>query len=165
MLLHRLWRCVAHTIALVFVICVWCLPSISECPKCGYNYPPRSGPPAEDGSGRRQLVIKVDTSSTTGWGNPTNEQVWNGTVDARNDWVNATDGNNPPNKTGYYLKLDQTTNNPDIVIKKGAVQGGCASVNLNTTPIEITLPENICDFDSTTIAGRIKHEFSHPQVL
>jgi hypothetical protein len=54
---------------------------------------------APDGSGRRKIEIRIDTS----WGVETNPAIWNGTVAAGNEWNGARDSNE--NSTGYYFSL------------------------------------------------------------
>lgn len=115
-----------------------------------------NGPPADDGSGRRQLVIKIDAS----WGTTTNAQIWDGTTAAKDSWNSATDQYG--NRTGYYLKLDQTSSTPDIVIKKGPTNSGCSEITLGTTPKVITLPDNTTNFNQSQINSKIKHELAHP---
>ena len=107
-----------------------------------------NGPPAEDGSGRRQIVIKIDAS----WGTTTDAQIWNGTETARGEWNNATDQYG--NTTGYYLKVDQNSSTPDILIKKGPTSDGCSQVTLGT-PKVITLPDNTTSFSQEQIANSI----------
>jgi len=77
----------------------------AECPKCYTNNdtPMAGHGPAPDGSGRRTIQIKIDAS----WGAQTNPAIWNGVDDAADAWNDATDGANPPNKTGYFFKIDQ----------------------------------------------------------
>lgn len=115
-----------------------------------------NGPAADDGSGRRQIVIKIDAS----WGTTTAAQIWDGTETARTEWNNATDQYG--NKTGYYLKVDQNSSTPDILIKKGSTGSGCAEVTLGTSPKVITLPDNTTSFSQEQINSKIKHEIAHP---
>ena len=71
------------------------------------------GPASADG--RRTISIKIDSS----WGATTNAQIWNATQDAKDGWNDATDSSNPPNKTGYFLDVQQDNPNPQIIIKQG----------------------------------------------
>src|SRR2546423_1465921 len=80
------------------------------CPECYKNLPNMNGSSAEDGSQRRQIVIKIDSS----WGSTTNAQIWNGSLAARDAWNNTTDGAN--HTTGYYFKVDQGSTQPNILI-------------------------------------------------
>jgi hypothetical protein len=82
------------------------------CPDCFYNNDePMNGPASIDG--RRTISIQIHES----WGTTTNEQIWNATQAAKNGWNNATDSNQPPNKTGYYLDVQQGNQNAQIIIK------------------------------------------------
>jgi hypothetical protein len=96
------------------------------------------GPASADG--RRTISIKIDSS----WGATTNAQIWNATQDAKDGWNDATDSSNPPNKTGYFLDVQQDNPNPQIIIKQGTpFEGGCASVTAHGPPYVITLPASI----------------------
>lgn len=126
--LNQTFQLVARLSLVLITICFGFLLVFPLCPECFKNLAPMNGPPAEDGSGRRQIVIKIDSS----WGSTTDAKIWNGTVDARQDWNTRTDGNN--NTTGYFLKLDQTSPTPDILIKKGATSSGCAELDVSGSP-------------------------------
>lgn len=87
-------------IYLLFVVIFLVFPfvALSECPRCSSDEIPMAGHgPAEDGSGRRTIFVKIDST----WGNPTNPSIWNQTQAACTAWNNATDQYG--NKTGYYL--------------------------------------------------------------
>jgi len=112
--------------------------------------------PAEDGSGRRTILIKIDSS----WGSTTNTTIWNQTGASRTDWNNARDQFG--NSTGYYLKVDQGTSTPDIIIKKGSVPAGsCATSSPTGPPYTITLPADIVNLNDAIVRGRISHEIGH----
>jgi hypothetical protein len=128
------------------------------CPDCFFNNDaPMDGPASADG--RRTISIKIDSS----WGTTTNAQIWNATQDAKDAWNNATDSNNPPNKTGYFLDVQQNNSNPQIIIKQGTLDPGvCANVDAHGPPYVITLPAGILNLSATDIANTIKHEIGHP---
>src|SRR6476646_9066193 len=90
-------------------------------PYAGHNLaasqlPPNLCPAGCASDNRRVIVIRIDQS----WGTTTNSNIWNAVQCAAAAWNNATDNASPPNKTGYYLVLDQAnlTNiaNPDITV-------------------------------------------------
>jgi hypothetical protein len=128
------------------------------CPECYTDYEQMNGPPAEDGSQRRQITIQIDAS----WGTTTDAQIWNATQAAKDEWNTTTDGNNPPHTTGYYFKVDQESTSPTIVIKKGDTVSGCSQVDVSVRPIEIKLPpDTTTNFSFEEIQGKIKHELAH----
>ncbi|HMG75604.1 MAG TPA: hypothetical protein VK582_19045 [Pyrinomonadaceae bacterium] len=128
------------------------------CPDCFFNNDaPMNGPTSADG--RRTISIKIDSS----WGTTTNAQIWNATQDAKNGWNDATDSNNPPNKTGYFLDVQQNYQNPQIIIKQGTLAPGvCADVDMNGPPYVITLPASILNKSAAEIKATIEHEIGHP---
>ncbi len=87
----------AHRLLLVFIILLLSyFIANSECPECFFNTTPMAGHgAAEDGSGRRTILIQIHSS----WGAQTNPTIWNRTEDARVDWNNTTDQYG--NRTGY----------------------------------------------------------------
>ena len=62
----------------------------------------------------------------------------------------------------FYFQADQSTQTPDIIIKKGNVEApNCSITTPNTYPRIITLPPEITNLSDEIIAGRIAHEFGH----
>ncbi len=108
---------------LIVIVLASSLVALTECPKCYSNQTPMAGHgPAPDGSGRRLINVKIDST----WGNPTDSAIWNQTTAATDGWNNATDQYG--NKTGYYMVLNQTAT-PDYIITKGTLPTNvCASV-------------------------------------
>lgn len=127
------------------------------CPDCFFNNDaPMNGPASADG--RRTISVKIDSS----WGTTTNAQIWDATQDAKDGWNNATDSNNPPNKTGYFLDVQQNNSNPQIIIKQGTPSNGaCADVDAHGPPYAITLPASILNKSRDEIKAAIEHEIGH----
>ena len=98
------------------------LASASDCPDCYFNQSPfdSNHVAAEDGSGRRQITIRIETSGDYSWGEQTNFRIWNATETARTEWNTATDGYG--HTTGYYFKLDQSATNPDFIIRRQSTE-------------------------------------------
>jgi hypothetical protein len=146
------------TIFTLFFLAVFAYPN---CPDCYYNQDPfdSNHVAAEDGSGRRTITVRIETSNATGWGAPTNSLIWNGTTAAVSDWNTQTDGNG--NHTGYYLKMDQTANNADFIIVRGTTNSGCSETSAVGPPYIITLTGDTINFSPEEIAGKIKHEMGH----
>jgi hypothetical protein len=135
---------------------------LAPCPDCYWNQLPfdENHVTAEDGSGRRTIVIQIERLGQYGWGEQTNTRIWNGAQQAINDWNGACD--DWGNRTAYYFKLDQNAEHPDFIIKKGATNSGCAEVFGSGPPYIILLPENTAvSFSDAEIAGKIKHEMGH----
>ena len=124
------------------------------------------------GDNRRVIVVRIDSS----WGTTTNANVWNAVQCAVSAWNSATDGATPPNKTGYYLVVDQANQTgvttPNINIRQQSVSGGLASTdgpvnagsasrtnNINLDPANGTLGGG--SFTATDLCGRVKHEIGH----
>lgn len=116
--------------------------------------------------GRRVINIFIDPS----WGTTTNARIWNAVQCAVNKWNNATDGANPPNKTGYYLQVDQNrqiANPPDITIKNQTPSTSpFASSTLTPSgwemrlaPINATLSAG--SHPDEDVCGRVAHELGH----
>lgn len=129
----------------------------SICPDCYFNQDPfdSSHAAAEDGSGRRQIIIQIDPS----WGATTNAAIYNGVVSARDDWNTATDGSG--HTTGYYFKIDGNASNPDFIITQGTTPSGCAESSATGPPYIITLPPGTTSLTAAEIMGKIKHEMAH----
>lgn len=129
-----------------------------DCPPCFSDMTPMTGHgAAPDGSGRRKIEIRIDTS----WGVETNPAIWNGTVAAGNEWNGARDSNE--NSTGYYFSLNQGSTTPDIIIRRGSVGGdSCAEISAFGPPYVMTLPSSTSDLTSSDIRGLIAHELGHP---
>ena len=145
-----------------FILSVATLVTYAECPLCFKDWTPMSGHgPAPDGSGRRVIKARIDGTWDATPGH-TNDNIWNSTQDALGQWNGATDAYG--NKTGYYLVLDQTASNPDIIIKKGSVPSnscGKTAVNNSGPPYTMTFPPGTENFSRAVIGGRIKHEIGH----
>lgn len=118
------------------------------------------------GDGRRVINLLIDPS----WGATTNPRIWNAVQCAVSRWNNATDGANPPNKTGYYLQVDQAkqiANPPDITIKNQTPVGSpFASTGLTPSgwemrlaPINATLSAG--PHPDEDLCGRVAHELGH----
>src|SRR5256885_14959576 len=97
------WR---GNVLLAYLVCFLLIVSfpllvLALCPDCYWNQLPfdENHVAAEDGSGRRTIVIQIETLGQYGWGEQTNTRIWNGTQEAMRDWNTAQDpwGNN----TGY----------------------------------------------------------------
>lgn len=137
------------------------------CPDCLFDNPaPMTGPASDDG--RRTISVQIDST----WGSPTNAGVWNATCAGTNTpgcptgtsaismWNTTTDASG--NHTGYFLDLQQSNSNPQIIIKLGDPgDGNCASMVAAGPPFVITLPANIVNFSADEIRGRIAHEIGH----
>ena len=112
-------------LGLVFVVILTAILLNAQLP-CGTNNPqcendvtpyaghgPASSLPTElcgncSGDSRRVVVVRIDSSWDSSPGH-TNSNIWAALNCAINNWNSATDGASPPNKTGYYLVLDQKT--------------------------------------------------------
>lgn len=135
-----------------------------SCPPCLKNIPPLAGHgPAEDGSGRRTLIVFI--SST--WGVPTRTNVYNQTRNAIDDWNAAVDTSctPPTQKTGYYFKLDQNASGiADIIITKDDTIGSCA---LNSSYLSHQRPDTIklisvaAERPDNELKQIITHELGH----
>lgn len=141
---------------IILLIILACSPVVwSGCPECFGNHAPLNGHgPAADGSGRRTIIIKIDTS----WGTQTNERIWNQTHAANDQWNNARDANN--NSTGYYLQVNQASATPDFIIQQ-ASGSDCASVSVDGPPHIISIPASILNLSDAEIRGRLAHEMGH----
>lgn len=140
----------------ILLVILACSPVVwSGCPECFGNHAPLDGHgPAADGSGRRTIIIKIDSS----WGTQTNGRIWNQTHAARDQWNNARDANN--NSTGYYLDVNQASATPDFIIRQASL-GGCASVYTSGPPHMISIPASILNLSDEEIRGRLAHEIAH----
>lgn len=141
--------------------------SFAQCPTCYYNETPMTGGCCDTdptGLGRRVIKVKIDGSwdATPG---QTNSNIWNGIVGcascnpplvgAVDRWNNATDSSG--NHTNYYFMVDQSAQNPDIIIKQGTpASGSCASSAFNSTTGQwtTTLPAAAASLSQNIIAGR-----------
>src|SRR2546423_1052912 len=93
LLLIRKLSSLARLIFVTLTLAALAIVCFSDCPDCYFNqFPFDSGhAAAEDGSGRRQVNIRIETSGDYSWGEQTNSRVWNATETARTDWNTATD--------------------------------------------------------------------------
>jgi hypothetical protein len=149
-------------------------------PYAGHNLaaaqlPPNLCPAGCAGDNRRVIVIRIDHS----WGTTTNSNIWDAVQCAAAAWNNATDNASPPNKTGYYLVLDQAnlTNvaDADITVVKHSPNEGLAECDVgideqnpnrhNTIKLD---PSNGdlgsgsgMSFGATDLCGRVAHELGH----
>jgi hypothetical protein len=146
---------------IVFAFCFLLLGAVTTsfslgCPDCFFNNDqPLNGPASNETPSRRTISVKIDAS----WGNPSNAQIWNATDDAKNGWNNATDSNQPPNKTGYFVDVQQDNSNPQILIKQGTPKNGaCADVDAHGPPYVVTLPASILNKSRDEIKAAIEHE-------
>lgn len=162
----------------------------AQCPPCYKNFDPEQrqmgqigGPPAPDGSGRRVLKIRIDSSwdvDANGNSTPgrTNSNIWNAVQgcdgcipSAAQMWNDQRDGStsNPNDPRGwptaYYFQVDQRGDyTPDFIIMRAdpANSDACASVSKAGPPYIIKLPDGTDTFSPEIIAGRIAHELGHP---
>lgn len=111
--------------------------SQADCPPCvsdGVALPADFSRTAPDGSGRRVVVIRIDDSwdvDTQGNSTPghTNERVWNAVQGcpgcppgALQRWNDARDPSGYA--INYYFVLDQTAQNPAIIVRRQSPAGG-----------------------------------------
>ncbi|MGH9768798.1 MAG: hypothetical protein ACREAB_15310 [Blastocatellia bacterium] len=141
-----------------------------SCPACYNDWDPLNGHgAAPDGSGRRRLVVFIDSS----WGVPTNSNVYNAVQAACDLWNAAVDTSctpptPPTQKTGYYFQLNQAeSGNADIIIKRDDDVSDCAanvkSENIFGTrqPDEISLRGTYGSYPLDRLTRIIAHEFGH----
>ena len=124
-----------------------------NCPPCYYDEVPLSGHgAAPDGSGRRIITLKVDTSS---WGSPPPQNIVDGTQHAADLWNNV--------QTCYYVSV-VTSGTPDYLIASStAPNGGCADDAIYSYPYKIELLNSLqrTNYSSTLIGNLIAHEIGH----
>lgn len=131
---------------------------------------------ASDGSGRREIKVRIHFSLENPPGH-TNANVWNGlegctgcsAPGALSQWNNAKDSSN--NSTGYHFKLDQTAQEPDIIIKlktdlpefAPAASGQARDSKGNWIPgkREIFLSPEILNWSQEDLAAVLAHEIGH----
>ncbi len=124
-----------------------------NCPPCYYDQVPLPGHgPASDGSQRRTLTLKVDTST---WGSPPPQNIVDGTQHAADLWKNV--------QTCYYFSVI-TSGTPDFLIAPStAPVGGCADDVISSYPYKIELLNTLqhTNYSSTMIGNLIAHEIGH----
>lgn len=125
------------------------------CPPCTLSQlPPLGHGPAPDGSGRRQIIVVINSSWNDSPGHTT-PSIFNGVTVAISMWNAQT--------TCYYLVLDQSSSSPDIQIFKASssvIAGGCADFTA-LTPYRIRLSENISSLTANQIGATVAHETGH----
>lgn len=143
------------------------------------NLPPNLCPNDEckttQNENRRVVVIRIDTSTTAGWGATTPQLIWNGTEDAINKWNSATDSSG--NTTGYYFVLDQqhltNATEADITITRDSTDpylstnilnepGSSARTNQIAINPRYTTPGNpAASISAEELGAGIAHEMGH----
>jgi hypothetical protein len=111
---------------------------------------------ASDGSGRRKIVIYIDSS----WNvapNTTHPSIWNGVNHAMSMW------NAQP--TCYHFEINQMDGRPaaDIVVESALsseIQGGCGD-HTPLTPQRIRLATGVVSLTDTQIGTLVAHEIGH----
>ena len=124
---------------------------------------------------RRVVVVRINTTSTAGWGASTPQLIWQATENAINQWNNARDSNGSP--TGYYFVLDQSnfTNvtNADITITRDSTDPYLSSNTqnepgssirrnvVNIHPRYTTPGDPAASISAEDLGGSIAHELGH----
>jgi hypothetical protein len=124
---------------------------------------------------RRVVVVRIDTTASTGWGGQTPALIYNGVENAINQWNNATDSNG--NRTGYYFVLDQGNatgvSTADITVRRNDADPYFSTNTLNepgssarTNQINVNSRYTDPNSPSSTISvadfgGSISHEIGH----
>jgi len=101
--------------------------SLGVCPECFKNVTPMAGSgPASDGSGRREITVRFAGSfNIPPPGTGTDSRIWNAFAGcngcpqgANSQWNDMTDTGQPGgNKTGYHLAVNQTAQDPDVIVE------------------------------------------------
>ncbi len=136
------------------------------CPPCTSDMPPLDGHgPAPDGSGRRRIIVFIDSS----WGTPTNSNIYDETYNATQDWNNQVDATcSPPKQSKYYLQLNQLeSGNADIIIKR-VYSGSCGTnerekhiLGYRIPPDDISLRDEAASLPPAKLRRLIAHEIGH----
>ena len=97
---------------------------LGVCPECFKNVKPMPGSgAASDGSGRREITVRFGGTFNTQSG--TDPRIWNAFAGcngcpqgANSQWNDMTDTGQPGgNKTGYHLAVNQTAQDPDVIVE------------------------------------------------
>jgi hypothetical protein len=143
------------------------------------NLPPLLCPNDEcktsENANRRVVVVRINTTTTAGWGATTPQLIWQATQKAINQWNSARDSSGNP--TGYYFVLDQDnftqTANADITITRDSTDpylssniqnepGSSVRTNIvNINPRYTTPGDPAASISAEDLAGSIAHEFGH----
>lgn len=148
-------------VILFIILCVSLLglPAFARelCPPCFTTLEPLAGRGiAPDGSGRRKILVYIDSSWDVSPGN-TNPSIWNGVNRAVSMW-NAQG-------TCYYFDIDQDNGRTgkDIVIiyeHSSVIRFGCADWTA-LSPHRIRLTERIPPLTDNQIGATVAHEMGH----
>lgn len=153
--------------------------TLGDCPECYKNVTPMPGSgAASDGSSRREIKVRIGPSLENPPGH-TNANVWNAlegcsgcpAPGAISQWNGSKDA--ASNSTGYHLKLDQTTGNPDInvvlvpsnnlPVGVPAASGQAKDAKGNFLPGKriILLTSQILNWSQEDLAAVLAHEIGH----
>ena len=140
----------------------------AECPPCYKNQPPMPGHgAAPDGSDKRLIRVQIKAGAgPDSWSDQpdggTNPQIWNGLNGCGGCTQDGAAQMWKARATKYYFSVNQSNNNPDIIIVKGGVPAGdCAATEMPGPPYIIHLRAEEVNDSPSVIASRIAHEIGH----